>query len=553
MKKILLVLAFLFVSCCCLSFGDTYYIDYSATDDSQNGTSKSTPWKRAPGMVGFAGSYSHTAGDVFIFKGGEVWPSAVLPWSISYSGTSGNIDTYTTDQTWYTGESWSQPTIDGENQGASIGNYMIIAEDADYWKFNDIEIIDFYQAEVAGDGYMFQIEDCEQVEISNCTFAPQCWLGLYFVYITGSDTYSVFSVHDSDFSKVSQGIAIAVTGSSTTTEDFDIYDNLIHDLADQINDGTHGDGIHTWVNQATSQLTDVKVYRNKFYGALKTTDGTAGLTAWVFYSDRTNNTYTYNNTFTYSDTEEHASYTLFTSMVSYHGAGENDGTHYLYENTFYGHDYPDVTANRSVYVQGTADYIYIKNNIFTGYRWMAEFTSALSNLTSDYNCINEEDPSNYVVKWGASYDTFSDWKTRGYDTNSKNTDPDINTTTLKLNSISSPPYDAGEALGGIYNEDLERISRPQGGGWDMGAYEYLASRSSGRTANTVASQLLNPLILGIVLSLAGSAFFIISLFIWFKARALQRKYTFLDDPLVWDGVIWYLESKEFMNRAGGGR
>ena len=45
----------------------TYYIDYTAADDSASRSTKSTPWKRCPGMVGFAGAYSHTAGDVFVF------------------------------------------------------------------------------------------------------------------------------------------------------------------------------------------------------------------------------------------------------------------------------------------------------------------------------------------------------------------------------------------------------------------------------------------------------------------------------------------------------
>jgi hypothetical protein len=48
----------------------TYYIDYSAGSDVNNGTSKTTPWQHAPGMTGFSGRYTHQAGDHFIFKGG---------------------------------------------------------------------------------------------------------------------------------------------------------------------------------------------------------------------------------------------------------------------------------------------------------------------------------------------------------------------------------------------------------------------------------------------------------------------------------------------------
>ena len=37
------------------AFSATYYIDYVAGSDLNNGTSKATPWKRAPGMKGQIG------------------------------------------------------------------------------------------------------------------------------------------------------------------------------------------------------------------------------------------------------------------------------------------------------------------------------------------------------------------------------------------------------------------------------------------------------------------------------------------------------------------
>ena len=57
----------------------TFYISYTNGSDSNNGTSTSTPWKRAPGMQGFAGSYTALAGDHFIFEGGDTWPASVFP------------------------------------------------------------------------------------------------------------------------------------------------------------------------------------------------------------------------------------------------------------------------------------------------------------------------------------------------------------------------------------------------------------------------------------------------------------------------------------------
>lgn len=91
----------------------TYYIDYNASDDSANGTSTATPWKRHPYMVGWAGTYTHAAGDKFIFKGGVTWPSATLPLTVAATGTAGNRDTYGALTSWYSGASWTRPTFDG--------------------------------------------------------------------------------------------------------------------------------------------------------------------------------------------------------------------------------------------------------------------------------------------------------------------------------------------------------------------------------------------------------------------------------------------------------
>lgn len=89
-----------------------YWIDYTQSNDSANGTSAGTAWKRAPGMTGFAGSYSHSAGDRFYFKGGVVWSNACFQWTIANSGTSGSPDYYGTTNNFYTGGSFTQPVLD---------------------------------------------------------------------------------------------------------------------------------------------------------------------------------------------------------------------------------------------------------------------------------------------------------------------------------------------------------------------------------------------------------------------------------------------------------
>src|SRR5208283_2026043 len=95
-SKIMFILLALLLMLCysTTAFSATYYIDYASGSDSNNGTSIAKPWKRCPGMKGFTGSYSHSAGDKFVFKGGVIWPVAALRLTIAKSGANDNPDIY---------------------------------------------------------------------------------------------------------------------------------------------------------------------------------------------------------------------------------------------------------------------------------------------------------------------------------------------------------------------------------------------------------------------------------------------------------------------------
>jgi hypothetical protein len=77
------------------SFATTYYVDFVGGNDSNNGTSTSTPWKHCPGdsaATGTANSTAPAAGDKIAFKGGVTYgPGAI---SVKSSGNSGGYITY---------------------------------------------------------------------------------------------------------------------------------------------------------------------------------------------------------------------------------------------------------------------------------------------------------------------------------------------------------------------------------------------------------------------------------------------------------------------------
>ena len=122
----------------------TYYVDYTAGSDGNNGTSKATPWKRAPGMKGFGGSYGHAAGDRFIFKGGVTWPVGCFQMKITRGGSSGALrDYYGSDPTWYAGGTFAKPLFDfqhtlvGPGWTAAAG---VLVEGCSYITFDGIEL-----------------------------------------------------------------------------------------------------------------------------------------------------------------------------------------------------------------------------------------------------------------------------------------------------------------------------------------------------------------------------------------------------------------------------
>jgi hypothetical protein len=133
--------------------GRTFYIDYASGSNSNNGTSKNTPWKTHPYMQaasactgsGSAPSYSHAAGDQFIFKGGVAWPFQCFGLVVGTAGVSGAPDYYGVDLSWFNGASWTRPIFDMSGHSVPVqefGNHMVIFCSANpcYITIDNVEI-----------------------------------------------------------------------------------------------------------------------------------------------------------------------------------------------------------------------------------------------------------------------------------------------------------------------------------------------------------------------------------------------------------------------------
>lgn len=153
---IALLLMITFVGLGNASAATTHYISKSVGSDSNNGTSKSTPWAHIPGMAGAtsnAASYTPVAGDQFILYGGDTWGSADLGGvNLTYSGSSGSPIYIGVDQTWYTGSSWTRPiwncqTTNCGDNSATFSNVVWLA--GNYLTLDNIEITG-YQCDDGG-------------------------------------------------------------------------------------------------------------------------------------------------------------------------------------------------------------------------------------------------------------------------------------------------------------------------------------------------------------------------------------------------------------------
>jgi hypothetical protein len=139
----------------------TYYVDYTNGLDTNNGTSKATPWKRAPGMYGATGNVASThinAGDSIILKGCVSWPNDNFAWwptATQFSnGTTGSPIYVGVDKTWWDAtvsgcsSAWNRPILDlqgktTDSHGSNL-SYVIDSKRVSYITWDNFEIINWY-------------------------------------------------------------------------------------------------------------------------------------------------------------------------------------------------------------------------------------------------------------------------------------------------------------------------------------------------------------------------------------------------------------------------
>ena len=439
----------------------TYYVDYQNGSDLNSGIAKTTAWKRCPGMTGFSGSYVHSAGDKFIFKGGVTWPSSAFPLVISYSGSAGLVDEYTVDAGWFAGSNWERPVFDGGGDK----NRLVRANQKSYFKIDNVEIRNVKLPNQQNDYVAVELADCGNIEISNLRLRPYAWIGLY-AYATSPKAN--YRIHHNDVSDCGEGMRIATAEANTTIENVEIDHNDFHDFHSQLVGTVHGDGIHTYSSpgsDATQYISNMKIHGNRFYGDWAPQPPCTGSTGFIYLENGNKAAMIYNNVMYYDGVPTTQNWFQAPITVAGNAAVPGNGRHRIYNNTIRGTS-PGMSA--CLYVYGS-DYVDVKNNIFSGCKYAYDFEQGTLNSTIDYNNAYSSDVS-YVGKWNGEFKSWSAWTSLGLDAHGLRQNPlFIHTNNLGIQS-TSPCRGAGFDLSWYFAVDL--VGNPRLVPWDLGAYNH---------------------------------------------------------------------------------
>lgn len=102
-----------------------YFVAASGSD-SNNGTAEGTPWRHAPQMPNFTGSYTAANGDGIIIRGGDTYHASASTssstdtpmggvWAWTHSGSGANPIYIGIDPTWFAGGSFARPIFTWDN------------------------------------------------------------------------------------------------------------------------------------------------------------------------------------------------------------------------------------------------------------------------------------------------------------------------------------------------------------------------------------------------------------------------------------------------------
>jgi hypothetical protein len=400
-------------SCACLGLlsflslsagATTYYVDYSSGSDANNGLSTNTPWREAPGMNGFSGTYTHLAGDQFIFRGGVTWSNDMAPWTISNSGVPGTNDYYGVDKAWFSGASWTSPVFDGGSQnpvasGEWLGYWLLSGS---YVTLDGLTLQNIGVPGVNQGNYAIKLTG-HDLTVQNMALHVESRIALMLSAAAGGAVGN-YTLCSNDISECSWGIGGGPEAGTVMTNVL-IHDNVLHDFHDQMVIGVHGDGVYIYshTTNLNTYCDNLRIYNNFTYGDFSKSDSsTAAMSAFFWASAQMQGSaYIYNNVMTYTQNGASIGFAIGGNGSAVACAGSL-GSVYVFNNSYYAdaHSYYFVDA-------GGLSNLVVMNNIFVGGSAAYSLTQYINNFASDYNDF-------YGWKGGIAFNlTYQQFKSSG--------------------------------------------------------------------------------------------------------------------------------------------
>ncbi len=286
------------------------------------------------------------------------------------------------------------------------------------------------------------------------TLITEAETGIDYTYPGGGLTEDV-KIYNNQIARISNGITAGSGNTDALADDFEIYANDISDafVWDGIrqSDGHwfHSDGIQIWAVHSGSHFTNLRIHGNTVHGDLGT-----HITAWIYVEGNVERPLIFNNI-------------LVNTGDSFPANGMITASGEIYENTI-------AMFNPGNCINAGPD-SRIKNNLLYNCAAAIGIHEPGGQTGIDFNLFSG-DPDFATVDSNGTFHflTFTEWQAAGFDLHSQIADPQfVNPASYDFHlSPASPAINAGTVLSDPVAFDKEGRTRPQGGGWDIGAYEF---------------------------------------------------------------------------------